>query len=338
MEVVCVSISFEKLALSHQLLLSGELTLHLSWIHFLSKETIFTGLGWWHIDVLIQYLIRTRQATRLCRFASHHLDVRLWIRFSELRQLGTTRCGLLAIVCIRISRLLLSTALFEALRAEGLAHAFVSDHFLSVWTSFSCSGWVKGIFRWCKHQLGQFNEAWPLSLIKLKHKSDDFNNVIWIALPKLFEPLLDQLLSIIDSIFLIETSYILHGCKLEENQATWVNIRFEEVMDNMPRISSLFNVCLPQNRTKVLRRSSNRSHGPHPSVVLILEIVFRFTKVNDFDLAALHEELVCRFQIPVCHPDRLEVAEGANHANYHFLQFILTPEHSLLLALTKHVL
>jgi len=55
MEKVRVGISFEKLALGHQLLLSSELIFHLR-IHFLGEETIVAELRGGHIDILIQCL------------------------------------------------------------------------------------------------------------------------------------------------------------------------------------------------------------------------------------------------------------------------------------------
>lgn len=109
-------------------------------------------------------------------------------------------------------------------------------------------------------------------------------------------------------------------------------------MDNVARVSTVFDVCFPENRTQILWRTTNRGHGSTTAVVLILEIIFRLSEIDDLDLSRFDQELVGRFEISMSHTYRLQVAHGADDADNHLLQLLLRPVQALLLSLPEKVL
>ena len=161
--------------------------------------------------------------------------------------------------------------------------------------------------------------------------------MIWVSLSQFFEAKLDQFLTIIDSIFLVKSSYIFHGTKLKEDKTTRINIRLVKIMDNMPCVASIFNMCLPKNRTQILGCSSNSSHGSYSTIICLFEIIFRLTKVNQLDLTICHQKLVSWFQISMCHSNWLKITESADFTDNHLLKFVLSPKDTLLLSLTEKV-
>ena len=108
-------------------------------------------------------------------------------------------------------------------------------------------------------------------------------------------------------------------------------------MDYMSCVSSIFNMCFPQNWTEILRSSSDGSHGTHTTIVSILKVIFRLSKVNDLDFSSVHQKLIGWFHISVGHSYRLKVAHGGYHTDNHLLELLLVPEQILLLSLPEEV-
>ena len=106
----------------------------------------------------------------------------------------------------------------------------------------------------------------------------------------------------------------------------------------MTRVSSIFNVSLPEGGAQVLRCASNGGHSTHSSILSVLKIVLRLSKVNDLHLVRLHENEQIRWlDVSMADSYRLQIAHRRNRTDYHFLQLVLLPELCGTLALAEHV-
>jgi hypothetical protein len=109
-------------------------------------------------------------------------------------------------------------------------------------------GGVNGILGGCQYQLSKLNEARPFAFLEFEHQPDDLKDVVRVPLLELFQSRVYKLLAIIDLVLLVEPSDILHGAELKEYKAGREYIRFENVMSDVPRISTIFHMCLPEDR------------------------------------------------------------------------------------------
>ena len=163
--------------------------------------------------------------------------------------------------------------------------------------------------------------------------------MIRVSLLELSEAIADKPFPIICLVTLIEASDILHGRTLIEYQTAWKNVWFVNVMRHMARVTTIFNVSLPESWTQVLRCTTDGSHRAHAAVILILEVVLWLSKVNDFDLMCLwKQEKVRWFQISMADAYGLEVTQGWDNADNHFLELLLIPEGAWGFSFAKHML
>ena len=162
--------------------------------------------------------------------------------------------------------------------------------------------------------------------------------MVRVSLLKLCKTCINQFLTIVYLVALVETSYILHSSALIEDQTTGKYVRLEYVVRYVPRIASVLHVSLPKARTQVLRSASNRSHCADTAVISFPEMVLGFTKIDNLHLMGRQEEeQIGWLQITMAYADRLQVAERGDNTDNHFLQFVLLPVGACTFPLTEHV-
>ena len=112
----------------------------------------------------------------------------------------------------------------QTLGAESLADALGTSNLLLSVFGNSVLWRLNRVLGGGEYKLGKLHEGWSLSLLILEHESNDLNDMVGVSLAQFLQACFDQLLSIIDGILLVESSHILHGCELEENETTGVDI------------------------------------------------------------------------------------------------------------------
>lgn len=134
----------------------------------------------------------------------------------------------------------------EALRAERLANALVTRDLLAVLAlTLAVLRRFQRVLRRREHELGEFNETGSLVLIKLEHQPNDLDDVIGVTLSQLFEARFNKFLAVVHCIFLVEACDIFHASKLEEDETARVNVRLEQVVDDVARVAAILDVRLP---------------------------------------------------------------------------------------------
>ena len=86
-----------------------------------------------------------------------------------------------------------------------------------------------------------------MSLIKLEHQSDDFDDVLRVPLSEDSESLVDHDFAIVTRILLVEAGNVLHQRKLHHDQTTTEDITLEDVVSCMPLIATFLDVGAPQD-------------------------------------------------------------------------------------------
>ena len=107
----------------------------------------------------------------------------------------------------------------------------------------------------------------------------------------------------------------------------------------MARIATVLDVSLPESWTQVLWSATNCRHCANTTVVSILKVVLRLSKVNDLDFVRLwQQEQVGRFQVSMADTDTLQIAKRRDDADNHLLELVLLPESARTFALAEQVL
>jgi hypothetical protein len=104
--------------------------------------------------------------------------------------------------------------------------------------------------------------------------------------------------------------------------------------------TAINNMGFPQDGREVLRRASDSGHGKSLSVFIggIVEVVFAFAEVDEFELVFFGDEDVGRLDVTVADALALEEGAGGDEGAVELGQFLLGPVKVLFLAFAVQVL